>query len=67
MKIASVKVSPAIISREKRHVTVSIEFGNERMTVEVVVANELTEDEVQESAIARARDFARRFAIEGLP
>jgi hypothetical protein len=67
MKISSVKVSSAIISREKRRVTVSIEFGNERMTVEVVVANELTEDEVQECAIERARDFARRFAIEGLP
>jgi hypothetical protein len=49
---------------KKRRVTVLVEFGKERMTIEVIVPTDPDdEEEVQELAIARARDFARRFAM----
>ena len=50
--------------REKRRVTVSVEFGKERMTIEVVVPSDPDEGEVQKLAIARARDFARKFVMD---
>lgn len=49
---------------KKRRVTVSVEFGKERMTIEVVVPTDPDEDEVLKLAIARARDFARKFAMD---
>jgi hypothetical protein len=49
---------------EKRRVTVSVEFGKERMTIEVVVPSDPDEGEVQQLAIARARDFARKFVMD---
>jgi hypothetical protein len=48
---------------EQRRVTVSVEFGKERMTIEVIVPTDPDDDAVQELAIARARDFARKFAM----
>jgi hypothetical protein len=50
---------------EKRRVLVSVEFGKERMTIEVIVPIDKDNEEVRELAIARARDFARRFAMLG--
>jgi hypothetical protein len=47
----------------KRRVIVSVEFGKERMTIEVIVPTDSDADELQELAIARARDFARKFAM----
>ena len=49
---------------EKRPVTVTVEFGKERMTIEVIVPTDPDEVEVQKLAIARARDFARKFAMD---
>jgi hypothetical protein len=49
---------------ENRRVTVFVEFGKERMTIEVIVPTDPDEVEVQKLAIARARDFARRFAMD---
>jgi hypothetical protein len=49
---------------EKRRVAVSVEFGKERMTIEVVVPFAPDEDEMQKLAIARARDFARKFVMD---
>jgi hypothetical protein len=51
-------------AREKRRVTISVEFGpsHEKMTIEVLVADETNEDSVCEHAVARAKDFARQFA-----
>jgi hypothetical protein len=51
---------------EKRTVIVTVEFGKERMTIEVIVAAEFDENEVRKSAIARARDFARKFALDAV-
>jgi hypothetical protein len=51
---------------EKRPVTVTVEFGKERMTIEVIVAPEPDENEVRKLAIARARDFARKFALDSV-
>ena len=49
---------------EKNRVTVFVEFGKERMTIEVIVPTDPDEVEVQKLAIARARDFARKFAMD---
>ena len=60
MKVTSVKVDPAGASgREKCLVAVCVQ---ESMTINVVVADEHDELAVQESGIARAKDFARQFA-----
>ena len=48
---------------EKRRVTIAVEFGKEKMTFEVVVPSDPDEGEVQKLAIARARDFARKFVM----
>jgi hypothetical protein len=42
---------------EKRRVTITAEFGKERMTIEVIVAAEFDENEMRKLAMARARDF----------
>jgi hypothetical protein len=47
----------------KRRVTVSVELGKERMTIEVIVPTDPNDDAVKELAVARARDFARKFAM----
>ena len=72
MKVTSVKVDPAGASRretgasrrEKCLVTLCVQLAgtNESMTINVVVADEHDELAVQESGIARAKDFARQFA-----
>jgi hypothetical protein len=59
MKIQTVLPDSGV--HEKRRATVLVEFGKERMTIEVVVPADRDEDEVRELAVARARDFARRF------
>jgi hypothetical protein len=51
---------------EKRRVTITVEFGKERMTIEVIVAAEPDENEMRKLAIARARDFARKFALDSV-
>jgi hypothetical protein len=48
---------------EKRPVRITVEFGKERMTIEVVVAVEPDENEMRKLAVARAKDFARKFAL----
>jgi hypothetical protein len=50
----------------KRRVTVTVDFGKERMTIEVIVAAEADENEMGKLAIARARDFARKFALDAV-
>jgi hypothetical protein len=65
MKVTSVKVDPAGASgREKCLVAVCVQLSGtkESMTINVVVADEHDELAVQESGIARAKDFARQFA-----
>jgi hypothetical protein len=64
MVIRLSNVGPLRDPREKRWVTISVEFGpsHEKMTIEVLVADESDEDSVREHAIARAKDFARKFA-----
>jgi hypothetical protein len=49
---------------EKRRVTVSVEFGKEKMTIEVVIPSDPDEDEMQKLAVARARDLARKFVMD---
>ena len=49
---------------ERRRVTVSVEFGTERITIELIVPTDSDEAEIQKLAIARARDFARKFAMD---
>ena len=61
MKIQT--VLPDSGAHEKRRATVLVEFGKERMTIEVVVPADRDEDEVRELAVARAKDFARRFVL----
>jgi hypothetical protein len=51
---------------EKRRVTITVEFGKERMTIEVIVAAEPDENEMRKLAFARARDFARKFALDAV-
>jgi hypothetical protein len=51
---------------EKRRVTITVEFGKERMTIEVIVAAEPDENEMRKLAIARAKDFARKFALDSV-
>jgi len=48
----------------KCHVTVSVHLAGltEKVTINVVVARDA--DGVEEAAIARAKDFARRFASQ---
>jgi hypothetical protein len=62
VRIASVSVDPC--DRGKRLVTVRVDLGDrhESMTMSVVVPNEGDESTVREFGIARAKDFARRFA-----
>jgi hypothetical protein len=62
VRIASVTVDPC--GRAKRLVTVRVELSErqETMTMSVVVPNEHDEGAVREFGIARAKDFARRFA-----
>jgi hypothetical protein len=50
--------------RRKRRVTIAFDFGKEKMTFEVVVPSDPDEGEVQKLAIARARDFARKFVMD---
>ena len=59
MKIQTVLPDSGV--HEKRRVTVLVEFGKERMRIKVVVPADRDEDEVRELAVARERDFARRF------
>jgi hypothetical protein len=61
MKIQT--VLPDRGAREKRRATVLVEFGKERMTIEVVVPADRDENGVRELAVARAKDFARRFVL----
>jgi hypothetical protein len=61
-----VAAQPADSQGEKRRFTVTVEFGKERMTIEVIVAAEPDENEVRKLAIARARDFARKFALDSV-
>jgi hypothetical protein len=58
---------PVSMNRERCRITVSVEFGKERMTIQVVVPTDSDEDEVQKLALARAKDFARRFVMDALP
>jgi hypothetical protein len=51
---------------EKRRVIITVEFGKERMTIEIIVAAEPDENEMRKLAIARARDFARMFALDSV-
>jgi hypothetical protein len=51
---------------EKRRVIITVEFGKERMTIEIIVAAEPDENEMRKLAIARARDFARKFALDSV-
>jgi hypothetical protein len=62
VRIASVTVDPC--ARAKRPVTVRVELSDrqETMTMSVVVPNDHDEGAVREFGIARAKDFARRFA-----
>jgi hypothetical protein len=66
MKITHVKVTALGLSgsRAKRLVTICSELGgpNEFMTITVAVPNNGSENEIRESAIAKAKDFARHFA-----
>jgi hypothetical protein len=48
---------------EKSRVTITAEFGKERMTIEVIVAAEPDENEMRKLAVARAKDLARNFAL----
>jgi hypothetical protein len=62
VRVASISV--ALCDRGKRLVTVRVDLGarRETMTVNVLVPNEREESAVREFGIARAKDFARRFA-----
>jgi hypothetical protein len=62
VRVASITVAPC--DRGKRLVTVRVDLGDRRetMTVNVLVPNERDESAVREFGIARAKDFARRFA-----
>ena len=62
VRIASVTVDPC--GRGKRLVTVRVDLSDrqETMTMSVVVPSEHDEGVVGEFGIARAKDFARRFA-----
>jgi len=63
MRVAA-GINPDQPTRGKCHVTVSVHLAGltEKMTINVVVARDA--DGVQEAAIARAKDFARRFASQ---
>jgi hypothetical protein len=66
LKITHVKVGQFGVSnnRGKRHVTICSELAekNEFMTITVTVQYSGADGEVRASGIARAKDFARRFA-----
>jgi hypothetical protein len=66
LKITHVKVAQLGLSnsRAMRLVTICSELGgkNEFMTISVTVPNNGSENEIRESAIAKAKDFARHFA-----
>jgi hypothetical protein len=61
---AATSVSPDQPSRDKCLVTVNVHLASlsENMTINVLVPRDA--DGVQEAAIARAKDFARRFASQ---
>jgi hypothetical protein len=63
MRVAT-SIKPDQPSREKCLVTVNVHLAglSEKMTIDVLVARDA--DGVQEAAIARAKDFARRFASQ---
>jgi hypothetical protein len=65
VKIDSISIGQP--DRGKRSVTVKIADQKETMTIKVVVSNEHDEDAVRECGIARAKDFARRFANLAVP
>jgi len=62
VRVASICVDPC--DRGKRLVAVRVDLGDrhETMTMSVLVPNERDESAVREFGIARAKDFARRFA-----
>jgi hypothetical protein len=62
LRIESISVESC--DRGKRLVTVRVDLDDrpETMTVSVLVPNERDESAVREFGIARAKDFARRFA-----
>ena len=64
MKITHAKLSSPTGHRGKRLVTVCAELGspNEYLTITVAVANDGTEQDIRESGIAKARDYARQFS-----
>ena len=66
MKITHVKIAQLGLpnSRGNRHVTICSELGgkNEFMTITVTVPNKGSEGDIRESAISKAKDFARHFA-----
>ena len=61
MRVAA-SINPDQPTRGKCHVTVSVHLSglSEKMIINVVVARDA--DGIQETAIARAKDFARQFA-----
>jgi hypothetical protein len=63
MRVAA-RINPDQPSRDKCLVTVKVHLAGltENMTINVLVARDA--DGVQEAAIARAKDFARRFASQ---
>jgi hypothetical protein len=66
LKITHLKVAQLGLSnsRGNRLVTICSELAgpNEFMTITVAVANNGSDSDVRESAIAKAKDFARHFA-----
>jgi hypothetical protein len=62
VRITSISVDPC--DRGKRLVTLRVDLGHphETITLSVLVPNERDDNAVREFGIARAKDFARRFA-----
>jgi hypothetical protein len=65
MRIIS-KISTEAVGREKCLVTVCAHLAGlkENITFNVVVPSEAKESDVHLAAVARAKDLARRFALE---
>ena len=65
MRVAA-SINPDQPTRGKCHVTVSVHLAGltENMTINVLVHRDSGEQEILAAGIARAKDFARRFASQ---